>query len=107
MLKTHIPFFYDCFNPSDDKIYQLPPQNLNSTQAPRPISISSNSSSILPTSGFIMMSVNDLTTVWSVVLESSVTILDGIPLMITQSSPCVEYSDSDTIDTSEVLSILP
>jgi hypothetical protein len=53
------------------------------------------------------MFVKDFTTVWSVVREFKVIILCGTPLTITQSSPLVVYSDSDTIDTSEVLSILP
>ena len=83
-------FLYDCFKPSEDKIYHELPQNLNSTHAPLPISISSNSSSILLTSGLTIMFVSAFTTVWSVVREFSVIVENGIALTIIQSSPCVE-----------------
>ena len=55
----------------------------------------------------IVKFVIDLTTTWSVVFESKITVDSETFLIIIQVSPFVLYSRSDTIEISEVSRISP
>ena len=107
MYFLHIPFFYDCFRPSEERIYQLPPMNLNSIQANLSTTTSSYSSSIFPTSGNMVRLIIDFTTTWSVVVESKIITDSETPLTTIQLSPLVRYVVSETTEISEVVSTCP
>ena len=87
MLKIHIPFFYDCFKPSDDSIYQLPTANTSSTLAPFSSSISSYISSILPKSGSNKTRVSALIVILSLRVEFNLIFEKSIFLTMITLSP--------------------